>query len=121
MSAILAYGRSVIGSMGGIALDPGFIFKAERTETEGGSVTMGWGDPIPVFGMKDDVTEAMRQAAGYTDQDVRLILVRGALETDITSDDQVELYGKRWAISMVSEDPARGGWVMRGTPARLPV
>lgn len=71
----------------------------------------------PVKSMMDACTEQMRGAAGYTERSVRLIVLQAGVPVAPNSDDQITLSGARWAISMIEEDPARGAWVMMGTPA----
>lgn len=84
----------------------------------GGSVT-----PSPdqaIFYQKDACTETMRTQAGYTDRDVRLLILQhNVAGGDINSDCVVTLEdGTRYKIEWVTEDPAESYWECRATPAK---
>lgn len=62
----------------------------------------------------DSCTEAMRAQAGYTDTDVRLLILHSPLGSDIQTDDKVSVGGSVYAIASVAQDPARSYWECRG-------
>lgn len=63
----------------------------------------------------DRADEAMRQSAGYTDTDVKLIILQAGLsDKEPDSDSIVVAQGRRWKVSGVRSDPARAAWIMRG-------
>lgn len=109
------------GVFASIYLD-GFLIKALEGgyEDEGGS----WvepADPVPPIPIKvqtDGVTEAMRVADGYTDDDVRLIVLTGGLSGPITTDDKIiDGRGDTWSVSMPSLDACGSHWEIRGQKA----
>lgn len=66
----------------------------------------------------DAVTEAMRQAPGYTENDVRLLVLQsGVTGGAIDSDCKVTVNGVQYLIGPVSQDPGASYWECRGTPA----
>jgi hypothetical protein len=68
----------------------------------------------PIKVQVDACTEAMRQQAGYTDNDVRLLILQfGVTGGDITSDDVVVARGKRWRCYGITQDPAASYWEAR--------
>lgn len=99
---------------GAVYLD-GTLHRATMMDNGKGGWERSFAD-VPVKGMIDQVTEAMRQQAGYTDRDVRIILLSGSLDAAPTTNDQVTLRGTRWSIAAPTDDPVQAGYVMRGTP-----
>ena len=65
----------------------------------------------------DSVTEAMRQAAGYTSSDVAIYVLAHRLAVPITTDDEITVKGERRAIASVEQDPAGSYWLCRGAKA----
>lgn len=64
----------------------------EAVYDDGGSIVEpGTPVEIPCMVQIDSVTEAMRQEAGYTDKDVRLIVLATGLERPVDSDATVEV------------------------------
>jgi hypothetical protein len=64
----------------------------EAVYDDGGSIiTPGTPIEFPCMVQIDQVTEAMRQEAGYTDTDVRLIVLAPGLERAVDSDATVEV------------------------------
>lgn len=93
----------------------GTLHKANRSEMGGGSVSTTYRN-YPCRGMKDLTSEAMRGEAGYTAQDVALIILQENIPA-IATDDQVTLAGQRWAVASVFADPVGAAWVCRGQVA----
>lgn len=91
----------------------GTLIRRTITEDAGGSQTATKvTQSIKV--QTDTVTEAMRQAAGYTDRDVRLIVLSAGV-TDITSDDQIiDSRGDTWNVIDPALDACGSHWVARG-------
>lgn len=70
---------------------------------------------VPCKVQVDRCDEAMRQSAGYTDTDVKLIILQSDVsDKEPDTDSLVVAQGKRWKVSGVRQDPARSVWIMRG-------
>lgn len=70
---------------------------------------------VPCKVQVDNCDEAMRSAEGYSDTDVKLIILQdGMTGSEPDGDSIVIAQGKRWKVSGVRSDPARAAWVMRG-------
>lgn len=67
----------------------------------------------------DALTEAMRQADGYTDQDMRLLVLTATLDGELDSDARVEVEagpyaGTEWMLASVARDPCGVYFECRG-------
>lgn len=66
----------------------------------------------------DSVTEAMRAAEGYSDQDMRLLVLATTLDGELDTDATVEVLAGphigAWQLATVSRDPAGIAWECRG-------
>lgn len=62
----------------------------------------------------DAATEAMRQAAGYTDTDVAIYVLAYGLAVTIDSDDEITVKGQRYTVASVERDPAAAYFLCRG-------
>lgn len=79
--------------------------------TVGGSiVTPGTPVEICCLVQVDDATESMRQAEGYRDADMRLLVLAAGLRRDIDTDCSIEVregpHAGAWKAVSVSRDPA---------------
>lgn len=75
-------------------------------------------DPTAIKVQTDSATEAMRTASGYTDTDVRLIVLTAGLGGAITTDDEIiDGRGDRWKVTMPSLDTCGSHWEIRGQRA----
>lgn len=71
--------------------------------------------PASIKVQVDRCTEAMRSAPGYTQDDVRLLILQSGVDgPKPTSDDIIIARGERWKIYEIYEDPARSYWGGRG-------
>ena len=106
--------QDIFGAVFGSVYSDGTLNKVTRADNGkgGGAVSAV---PIAIKGQIDAVTEAMRQAPGYTADDVRLIVLQDGVDESPTSDDTINLGGTKWSISNVVSDAAQTHWVMRGT------
>ncbi len=92
---------------------------------EGGSITTP-GTPVTktCSAQVDAVTEAMRQAEGYTDQDVRILVLAatldGVLDTDATIDVLEGPHAGEWMIASCDRDPAGIYFECRGRRLNVP-
>jgi type 1 fimbria pilin len=66
----------------------------------------------------DQATEAMRQAAGFADGDVRFIILSASFEGEIDTDTTVSIatgaFAGTWLVSSIQRDPVAIGYVGRG-------
>lgn len=76
----------------------------------GGSSTF---NPVPVKASLDLVNERMRASEGYTDKDVRILMLAFNVP-EPTTDDEITVKGQRWSIASVGTDPATAAYEMRG-------
>lgn len=121
MSALLDGGlQGVFGAVfGAIYLDGSLIRVTLTDDGEG-----GWSESsvaYPVKGQVDAVTERMRQSAGYTDGDMRIIVLQSGIGIDPVTDDKAVLGGRVWSLADTEADPANTHWVMRGSLSELPI
>lgn len=108
--------KAVFGGAFGSIMLPGTLYRPTRTDSAGGTPTVTW-TAFRCRGQVDAVTEAMRTEAGYTDRDVRIILLQEGLTVTPTTDFEAAIGGRRWKVASVDSDPASTHWIMRGTPA----
>ena len=93
---------------------PATLYRRVRTDTDDGSVE----ETTEIYSCRaqlDAVTEAMRQAPGYTKNDVAIYVLTSSLSGEITTDDEITVRGALWSIASVSSDPAQSYWELRGT------
>lgn len=95
----------------------GALVRRTIAEDSGGSQTVT-STETTIKVQTDSVTEAMRQAAGYTDSDVRLIVLTAGLTGDITTNDKIrDSRGTLWSVTMPALDPCGSHWTIRGQKA----
>jgi hypothetical protein len=81
------------------------VWQGEAVKDEGGSIiTPGVPEEHACTVQVDSVTEAMRAEAGYTDKDVRLIILAPGLGRGVDTD----------AALTVLEGPHAGNWMIAG-------
>lgn len=93
---------------------PATLYRRVRTDTDDGSVE----ETTEIYSCRaqiDAVTEAMRQAPGYTDKDQRILILINTLQVTPTTDDEITVRGALWSIASVASDPAQSHWELRGT------
>lgn len=101
---------------------PGYVHRYEAPSfDDGGSIVAGnEPDMIDCRVQVDRCTEAMRQAEGYTDRDVRLLVLREGVGA-LTTDDRVEVLSGPcmgiYLVSSVEVDPAGAAFDCRARPA----
>lgn len=108
--------RRVFGAAFGGIYPAATLHRRTRTEALNGDVSTIATD-IPCRAQVESVSEAMRAAPGYTEQDIALRVLQAGIGAPPTTDDQVTAGGTRWNLSMISSDTALVAWTMRGTPA----
>lgn len=65
----------------------------------------------------DAASYAMRQAEGFAEGDVRIIVLSAGLGVEITTDFQITVSGKRWLVASVDRDAANSHYILRGRRA----
>ena len=63
-------------------------------------------------------TEAMRGEDGYTDKDVRFIVLSAGIAAKPNTDDIIVYGGREWSIRSIDTDPAGSHWIIRATPRK---
>lgn len=102
---------------------PGRLVLPETPEyDDGGSIIPGAGpELIDCRVQVDSVTESMSQAEGYTDRDVRLLILSAGLASAVTTDCEVDVlegpHAGRWMVASVDRDPAGAYFDCRGRRA----
>lgn len=92
----------------------GVFHTATRYEAPNGDVMESFTDTA-IKVQRDAVTERMRQAAGYTERDVALIILAyGGVPT--TDDEATDADGSRWRIASVDRAADTSHWICRGSP-----
>lgn len=94
---------------------PGTLHRQTRTEADNGDVSVLWSDS-PIRYQPDRITQAMRQAEGYTDKDAAFLILQAGVAQEPTTDDEFTA-GGRWAVKSVDADPANTHWIIRASPA----
>ena len=107
-------GAAILNGVFASIYPDGELIRRTITEDAGGSQTVA-DVRIPIKVQTDGVTEAMRTADGYTDTDVRLIVLTGGLPGAITTNDKVQdSRGDVWSVTMPVLDAAGSHYEIRG-------
>jgi len=106
-------GSAILNSVFGAIYPSGTLIQRTITEDAGGSQTVTT-TSVPIKVQTDRVTESMRQQPGYTDKDVRLIVLSAGVSA-ITSDDQIiDSRGDTWSLIDPALDVCGSHYEMRG-------
>lgn len=117
MGLLTGGGASILHGVFSSVYPDGSLVRIVMTEDAGGSITPSE-TVLPIKVQTDGVTEAMRTASGYTDNDVRLIVLTIGLNGAITTDDEIiDGRGGRWKVTMPSLDTCGSHWEIRGQRA----
>lgn len=114
LSDVFASVATAVSAAVGGPYFPGKVHTVTETEYDDGGSILTPGQPVERDCMVqvDAVTEAMRQAEGFTDRDVRLLVI--GLAGDLDTDALVEVlpaatvpadHAGLWSIESVSRDP----------------
>lgn len=107
--------QATIGRVLGPIYGDGSLIRVDLVRQAGGTLLPSEQAPAAIKVQVDRADEAMRQAAGYTDTDVKLLILQtGVAGRAPNSDDIVIAQGQRWKLSGIRQDPARSHWVARG-------
>lgn len=90
-------------------------------DLEGRIVGYAGGGGVPIKVQRDRATYAMRQAEGFSEGDVALIVLSAGLTVEITTDHEItDGHGRRWKVASADRDAANSHWVCRGRAASVP-
>lgn len=99
--------NSVLSSIYG----KGVLIRTTMVRQSGGVMVPVDQPPVAVRVQIDRCTEAMRQAQGYTEKDVRMLVLQAGVPGQmITSNDKIVARGQTWKLYEIYEDPARVYW-----------
>lgn len=114
-----AIAEMMADAFGGI-YGEGEIIRRPLTDDGKGGWIVGTPVKYPIQLQIDQCTEKMREAAGYTENDVALIILRHGVGTqELNSDDEISSAdGRKWHIFEVGTDAARSHWIGRGVEIR---
>jgi hypothetical protein len=104
------------GVFGGVYLDAQLYRPAgSGDDGMGGGEEGGFADPEAVKVQVDVATDAMRDADGYVDTDVRILMLAHGVDRP-TTDCQIAVtgYPRRFGIRTVGSDPAQSYWDIHG-------
>lgn len=120
MAALLNGGlQAVFGAAFGAVYLPGYLLRTTLTDDgEGGYSTSHAVHAIK--GQVDQASERMRRADGYTDGDMRVIVLQSGVTVEPNTDDLTVLGGKVWVLSGIQADPAITHWEMTGRLGVMP-
>lgn len=95
------------------------------TKDAGGSITSpGTPFALDCSAQVDAVTEAMRQAEGYTEQDVRILVLAATLDGELDTDATIKVlagpHAGEYMVASVDRDPAGIYWECRGRRLNVP-
>lgn len=111
-------------AIGAPYFDGTVVDQAEATLDDGGSI-VDPGEPVErtCRVQIDAATWSMRQAEGYSDGDVRFIILAASLDGSLGTDAEIEVaagdavpadFVGTWMVSAIERDPAGIGYVGRG-------
>lgn len=121
MVSLLGGGIAAVfgAAFGGLYLD-GFVRRdaSDPIYADDGSITgYAGGADVPCKVQVDAASHAMRQAEGFVDGDVRLIVLTHSLGIDLTTDHRVAVGGKVYLVMSCELDAPGSHWLCRGRPA----
>lgn len=89
---------------------------AYATDDEG-NILPSVGTDLPCRAQVDAASYAMRQSEGYSEGDVRIIVLVAGLGIEIATDCQISVSDKRWMVGSAELDAASSHWICRGRAA----
>lgn len=108
--------KNIMGAAFAPVLGTGQLIRVEMVRQTGGVVLPTEQAPVAISVQVDRCDEAMRQSPGYTDLDVKLIILQANVTgREPNSDDIVVARAQRWKAKSVRSDPARSHWIIHGT------
>lgn len=110
--------KAVFGKAFGPIFIDGTVYIPTQTRTAGDDISTVWGAGVACKCAVLECTQAMRQAPGYTIEDVRLIILQADVAiAALNTDCHVTTRGTRYKLNApLSQDPAQATWESRATP-----
>ncbi|MFK4871663.1 hypothetical protein [Novosphingobium sp. ZW T3_23] len=98
------------------------IEQTDPVYDDGGSIITPGGVTHRACSVQIDVaTQAMREAEGYVDTDVRFIVLAATLTGSLGTEARIEItegpFAGIWSVSSLERDPVAAGWVGTGRKA----
>ena len=114
--------QAVSAAYGGPYFDALVLSKGEPVYDDGGSiVTPGTPSSRPCEAQVDAATQDKRREEGFTDGDVRILILADGIVGAISLDDRVQVlagpHAGTWLIQSIARDPFGIYWELRGRPA----
>jgi hypothetical protein len=112
---------AIFGAAFGVLYLDGTLHRQTRTEADNGDVTVAWAD-APMKYQPDRITEAMRQANGFTDKDAAFLILQAGQapindDCEFTAKASPIEAARRWAVKSNDSDPGGTHWIVRASPA----
>lgn len=109
--------KEVFGNAFGPIFLAGSLIKITRSHDDGGAITETEAAPIPVKCVPERITEAMRSADEYTQDDVAFIILQKGVTGPLLSGDKLIFEGVIYRIGApITQDAAKATWTFRATP-----
>lgn len=107
--------QGLFGAAFGPIYGTGRLIRVKKVQRPNGTLVNEYQQPVAIKIQVDRADEAMRQQAGYTETDVKLLILQSGVSGPmLTTDDVIEARGSRWSIYGCGEDPAKSYWRGRG-------
>ena len=108
--------KNIMGAAFAPVLGSGQLIRVDKVRQPGGVELPVEQMPVTISVQIDRCDEAMRQAPGYSAEDVKLIVLQaGITGREPNSDDVIVARAQRWKAKSVRTDPARSHWIIHGT------
>lgn len=109
--------KEVFGNAFGPIFLPGSLVKISRTYDAAGAPTEIEATPIAVKCVPERITEAMRAAEEYTQDDVAFIILQKGVTGPLLSGDKLIFEGVTYRVGApILQDAAKATWTFRATP-----
>lgn len=108
--------QQIFGSAFGPLLLDGIIHSTTRTDDGQGGYISGVAVQYPCKLFSETYSDFFRTQSGIPDTDIRIIALQLDVGYQPTTDDEVEMQGRRYKIMAIEVDPAKVTWTFRGRP-----
>lgn len=110
-----------VSAVAGVPFVDAIVMSLGQPEHDaGGDVIPNTGAPTrrPCRAQFTTCTEQMRRADGYTSKDMRILILAGTIDGEITTEDRINVasgkYAGIWQIQSAGSDSGGIGWDIRG-------
>lgn len=107
--------RELFGSVFGEIYEDAKLITSARTEDEYGSITEVKTE-VDVKAHRPTLTDAYRAAAGFSDDEVDIIILSAGLTSAPKTNNYIEYQGSTYSIVHAKEDGAHSHWRCRAKP-----